>query len=156
MKITIGFATLLCAFLFNSLNSFAQSDDEYMRFESVGYGDWGINYKGKMYSGMSRKIPLIAQNCDCKEAEKLFQQARRKYLNGLSASVITIPVGLSVSLIGMYYFIDRGSSVGVIGTSLLGVAITVSPNFLLIWKSNVLGNKAVWEFNKCIDSKGND
>jgi len=155
MKITIVSATLLCAFLFNSFGSFAQSDDEYMRFEGVGFSDWGVNYKGKMYHGISRKNTLIAQNCDCKEAEKLFQQARSKYLNGLSAYVITLPVGLSTAVIGMQYFLERESYAGMIGTTLLGVAISVPPIFV-IRKSNVLGRKAVREFNKCIDSKGND
>jgi hypothetical protein len=154
MKITIGSATLLLAFLMNSVGSFAQSDDDYMRFESQG-ADWGVNYKGKRYTGLSKKNTLIAQNCDCKEAEKLFQLARSKYIKGLSAFGLTLPVG--------FYLVDRniqnggsgGSFNRIMIGSVLGGAIAGAP-FFVIWKSNILGNKAVREFNKCIDSKGKD
>jgi len=150
MKITIGSATLLLAFLMNSVGSFAQSDDDYMRFESQG-ADWGVNYKGKRYTGLSKKNTLIAQNCDCKEAEKLFQLARSKYIKGLSAFVLTLPVGLYAGLA----FQNDGSDGSIIIGSVLGGMVISAPYFVLR-KSTILGNKAVREFNKCIDSKGKD
>jgi hypothetical protein len=159
MKITIGSATLLLAFLMNSVGSFAQSDDDYMRFESKGV-DWDVNYKGKRYTGLSKKNTLIAQNCDCKEAEKLFQLARSKYIKGLSAFVLTIPVGFYIVDPSILNGVSGGSFTGgsvnrmMIG-AVLGGAIIGSPIFV-ICKSNILGNKAVREFNKCIDSKGKD
>jgi hypothetical protein len=150
---------LMMILLINHKDILAQKDDSYMRFEQGSYlGDWAVNYKGKMISGISKKNILIAKDCNCDEAVWLFELARKQYVNSLSLFAVTLPIG-SFSGIGLSMYLwsrsienESPSIGGLLGPMALGIGLGYSPVYL-VKKSSISGNQAVREFNKCIDQK---
>ena len=147
MKIRYLFFIILFCIISNSV--WAQSSASSMQFEGYGYGDWRISYKGKPYSGLNKKPEAIAKECNCDEAALLFKDSRKLYRTGIFSTLITTPIGIVVvmysSLIYDYPLLAVGGTLG-------GAAVASSP-ILVTAKSNLKGRSAVFEFNKCIESK---
>lgn len=141
--------TLLCIF---SNGVWAQPSESAMQFEGI-FADWGITYKGKRYLGISKKPEAIANQCNCNEAAFLFKSARRQYINGLITLTITMPIGLIGGTQGMVYSLIELDSTPLAFVSITGGAIVGSSGFWVIRKSNKNGRSAVFEFNKCMESK---
>jgi hypothetical protein len=121
-----------------------------MQFEGYGYGGWFISYKGKPYSGLNKKPEAIAKECNCDEAALLFKDSRKLYRTGIFSNLITAPIGAVVVMYSSLFY--ESNPLLSVGGTLGGVAVISSP-ILVTAKSNLKGRSAVFEFNKCIESK---
>ncbi|MDP4602641.1 MAG: hypothetical protein NWS18_00420 [Schleiferiaceae bacterium] len=150
MKIKyLNFILLVCL----TPNSvWAQSYESAMQFESY-FADWGITYKGKPYSGISKTPGAIAKECNCDEAVLLFKESRKQYINSLITLSVTLPIGLIGGTFGGVYSGTVLESPALAIISVVGGAAVGSSGIWVIRKSNLKGRSAVFEFNRCIESK---
>lgn len=144
------FFIILYCIISNSV--WAQSSESAMQFERY-FADWGIQYKGKPYSGISKTPGAIAKECNCDEAVLLFKKSRKQYINGLITLTVTLPIGLIGGTFGGVYSGTVLESPPLAIISSVGGAAVGSSGFWVIRKSNLKGRSAVFEFNRCIESK---
>jgi hypothetical protein len=150
MKIKhLSFIILLCV-IPNSI--WAQTSESAMKFEGY-FSDWRIAYKGKTYFGFSKKPESIAKECNCDEAALLFKESRKQYINGLITMTITLPIGLIVGTAGAVYSLSVLESAPLAVVSSAGGVSVGSSGFFVVRKSNLKGRSAVYDFNKCIETR---
>jgi len=130
--------------------TWAQTFEPTMQFEAYP-GEF--TYKGKSYLGFSKKPESIAKECNCDEAALLFKESRKQYINGLVTLIITLPIGLIGGTAGGVYSAMILESTPLTIASYAGGVAVGTPGFWVLRKSKLKGRSAVFEFNKCIETK---
>ena len=119
----------------------AQSVDTQMQYDAGR-----VFYRGERYA-WSYKVPAkVAENCGCDEAASLFRKAdkQRKTLNTFFAGAIGTEIVLGAVVLQ--------SNSGAIFLPALGIFVML-PGFIPYygWLKN--GPRAVYEYNRCIESR---